>query len=251
MQSSHTFTVDSAVFDERNLVSAAGLVPVLELAEQTGLSELIAEHVQLPSTRVRSGAVNPAGKPWSMPDLSRAIGVSARTLQDGFQRYVGVSPTCYLREVRLQRARADLSNPALCTTVSDTAYPWGFAHLGRLLWPIATSSASRPRRHCQVGIERTSITDAVTLAVPGGRFVTFWACRVDRMAQRLRGGGRPNTRRRQGIRTPRGSRCRRVRRQVLSRFLAPTPTARCVGPARPRARDERSRARTRTLSTTG
>jgi hypothetical protein len=62
MQSSHTFTVDSAVFDERNLVSAAGLVPVLELAEQTGLSELIAEHVQLPSTRVRSGAVNPAGK---------------------------------------------------------------------------------------------------------------------------------------------------------------------------------------------
>jgi AraC-like DNA-binding protein len=121
MQSSHTFTVDSAVFDERNLVSAAGLVPVLELAEQTGLSELIAEHVQLPSTRVRSGAVNPAGKPWSMPDLSRAIGVSARTLQDGFQRYVGVSPTCYLREVRLQRARADLSNPALCTTVSDTA----------------------------------------------------------------------------------------------------------------------------------
>ena len=45
MQSSHTFTVDSAVFDERNLVSAAGLVPVLELAEQTGLSELIAEHV--------------------------------------------------------------------------------------------------------------------------------------------------------------------------------------------------------------
>ena len=50
------------MFDERNLVSAAGLVPVLELAEQTGLSELIAEHVQLPSVRVASGAVNPAGK---------------------------------------------------------------------------------------------------------------------------------------------------------------------------------------------
>ena len=44
------------------LVSAAGLVRVLELAEQTGLSELIGEHVQLPSTRVRSGAVDPAGK---------------------------------------------------------------------------------------------------------------------------------------------------------------------------------------------
>ena len=62
MQSSHTFMVDSAVFDEQNLVSAAGLVPVLELAEQTGLSELIDEHVDLPSARVKSGAVNPAGK---------------------------------------------------------------------------------------------------------------------------------------------------------------------------------------------
>ncbi len=62
MQSSHTFTVESAVFDEQNLVSAAGLVPVLELAEQAGLSRLIGEHVGLSSTRVKSGAVNPVGK---------------------------------------------------------------------------------------------------------------------------------------------------------------------------------------------
>jgi len=62
VHSSYTFTVESAVFDEQNLVSAAGLVPVLELAEQSGLSELIGEHVDLPSTRVKSGAVNPAGK---------------------------------------------------------------------------------------------------------------------------------------------------------------------------------------------
>ena len=50
------------MFDEPNLVSAAGLVPILELAEQTGLSWLIGEHVDLPSTRVKSGAVNPVGK---------------------------------------------------------------------------------------------------------------------------------------------------------------------------------------------
>jgi Transposase DDE domain group 1 len=62
VQSSYTFTVGSAVFDEQNLLSAAGLVPVLELAEQAGLSELIGEHGDLPSTRVKSGAVNPAGK---------------------------------------------------------------------------------------------------------------------------------------------------------------------------------------------
>jgi len=49
------FTVDSAVFDERNLVSAAGLVPLLELTEKTEPSELIDEHVDL-----RSGRVNAA-----------------------------------------------------------------------------------------------------------------------------------------------------------------------------------------------
>jgi hypothetical protein len=62
VQSSHTFTIGSAVFDETNLVSAAGLVPVLQLAEQAGLSELIDTHVTLASTRVASGAVNPVGK---------------------------------------------------------------------------------------------------------------------------------------------------------------------------------------------
>ena len=65
MHSSYTFTADSAVFDEQNLVSAAGLVPVMELAEQTGLSRLIDEHVQLPSTRVKSGG----GQPGRQVDL--------------------------------------------------------------------------------------------------------------------------------------------------------------------------------------
>ncbi len=62
MRSSHTFAVGSVVFDERNLVSAAGLVPVMELAEQTGLSALIDQYVTVDSARVASGAVNPAGK---------------------------------------------------------------------------------------------------------------------------------------------------------------------------------------------
>ena len=45
MQVSHTFTPQSAVFDEDNLVSCAGLVPVMALAEQAGLSELLANKI--------------------------------------------------------------------------------------------------------------------------------------------------------------------------------------------------------------
>ena len=92
MQSSHTFTVGSAVFDEQNLVSAAGLVPVLELAEQTGLSELIGEHVDLPVTRVASGAVNPAGK---LTSIIAAMMCGADSIDDANVLRAGGTPRVF------------------------------------------------------------------------------------------------------------------------------------------------------------
>jgi hypothetical protein len=59
---SHTFGPNSAVFDEDNLVSCAGLVPVMALAEQAGLSPLLDNNIHITSTRVKSGAANPAPK---------------------------------------------------------------------------------------------------------------------------------------------------------------------------------------------
>jgi hypothetical protein len=53
------------VFDDENLVSCAGLVPVMALAEQAGLLELIDRRVtidSLVSRRVASAVVNAAGK---------------------------------------------------------------------------------------------------------------------------------------------------------------------------------------------
>jgi hypothetical protein len=50
------------VFDDDNLVSHAGLVPLMELAEQAGLSRLLGEHVRFTSERVKSGAANPTPK---------------------------------------------------------------------------------------------------------------------------------------------------------------------------------------------
>jgi hypothetical protein len=50
------------VFDDGNLVSYAGLVPLLALAERTGLSGLLDEHVRFVCERVKSGAANPTPK---------------------------------------------------------------------------------------------------------------------------------------------------------------------------------------------
>ena len=47
MQVSHRFTASSAVFDDEHLVSCAGLVPVMALATQTGLSALLADKVHI------------------------------------------------------------------------------------------------------------------------------------------------------------------------------------------------------------
>src|SRR4249919_3519115 len=59
---SHRFTAGSARFDEDNLVSHAGLVPLLGLAEQTRLSRIIAGKVSITRPRIKSGAANPAPK---------------------------------------------------------------------------------------------------------------------------------------------------------------------------------------------
>ncbi|SHN65476.1 hypothetical protein SAMN05660350_01339, partial [Geodermatophilus obscurus] len=47
----------SAVFDDPNLISVAGLAPVMALAERAGLQELVAEHVTVPGSAGANAAV--------------------------------------------------------------------------------------------------------------------------------------------------------------------------------------------------
>lgn len=54
--------VKSAVFGDDNLVSCAGLVPVMALAAQTGLTELLAAKVRITKPKITSGSANPAPK---------------------------------------------------------------------------------------------------------------------------------------------------------------------------------------------
>lgn len=98
-------------------------------------------------------------EPYTVGDLARVAGVSARRLQEAFREHVGTTPMEYLRSVRLDRVREELqARPA---GVTETAYRWGFTHLGRFasayrerfgVLPSETGSfgpaaaGSRPRR---------------------------------------------------------------------------------------------------------
>ncbi|MDZ4233422.1 MAG: IS1380 family transposase, partial [Dietzia sp.] len=62
MQVSHDFVAASAVFDDDHLVSCAGLVPVMTLAAQTGLSDLLAGKVRIAEPRIKSGSAHPSPK---------------------------------------------------------------------------------------------------------------------------------------------------------------------------------------------
>jgi len=79
VQVSHRFCVDSAVFDDDNLVSCAGLVPVMTLAAQTGLGELLAEKVCIAEPRIKSGSANPAPK---LATLIAAMCAGAECIDD-------------------------------------------------------------------------------------------------------------------------------------------------------------------------
>jgi hypothetical protein len=65
MQSLHAAAVVDVAFDEANLVADAGLVPVVALAEQVGLPELVTEHVKITDADNAAGA-NPAAKVMSL-----------------------------------------------------------------------------------------------------------------------------------------------------------------------------------------
>src|SRR3954447_9371250 len=56
MQLSHDRAVVDAVFDEANLVSCAGLVPVIALAERAGLSELLSDRLTVASPNAAAKA---------------------------------------------------------------------------------------------------------------------------------------------------------------------------------------------------
>jgi hypothetical protein len=62
VQVSHKFAADSAVVDDDYLVSLAGLVPVMALAEQARLPALLADKVHIAEPRIKSGTANPAPK---------------------------------------------------------------------------------------------------------------------------------------------------------------------------------------------
>ena len=82
-----------------------------------------------------------------LADAAAAARLSMRGLHDQFHRWLGITPTQYLRNVRLDHVRADLiaaREEGRPDGVAEVARRWGFAHLGRFSGVYATAFGELP-----------------------------------------------------------------------------------------------------------
>ncbi|WP_168990108.1 AraC family transcriptional regulator [Yimella sp. RIT 621] len=99
-------------------------------------------------------------QPWSLSRMAAESGMSGRSLQLGFKRYLGCSPIDFVRQRRLELVHRRLLDPEYATvSVTQIATDAGFTHLGRFAAEYrrqygATPSGAR-RAAGRVGALRT------------------------------------------------------------------------------------------------
>jgi len=67
----------------------------------------------------------------SMSDLSAAAGVTARTLQTSFRKYLGLAPMEYVRSVKMREIHKELLNADADASVSDIVMNYNIFNFGR------------------------------------------------------------------------------------------------------------------------
>jgi AraC-like DNA-binding protein/TolB-like protein len=83
-------------------------------------------------------------RPWRIDDLASASGISPRTLQKQFRRFLGRAPGTFLWELRFNRARQELLGRCDNASVTEIATRCGFAHLGRFATKYRKRYGERP-----------------------------------------------------------------------------------------------------------
>jgi AraC-like DNA-binding protein len=76
--------------------------------------------------------------------VAAAVGVSLRSLQTGFRLWRQITPTEYLRRIRLERVRDALMQPEDSVTITEVAMNHGFIHLGRFSQYYEAAFGERP-----------------------------------------------------------------------------------------------------------
>lgn len=83
-------------------------------------------------SKARDFVLSRPNQPATILELCRYLHVSRRTLQNAFQRILNVCPLNYLKAIRLNAVRRELSSHySHFNTVQDAAMAWGFWHMSQ------------------------------------------------------------------------------------------------------------------------
>lgn len=123
------------------LTTALNWLPGSFAESGTAPRRVLPRHVRLAEDYLRSCPEQAI----TIETLAAHVGVGARTLYEGFRNFLGVSPMRYLRDLRMDRARADLLDPAQPASVTTIATRWGFFQLGRFAADYRHRYGEHPR----------------------------------------------------------------------------------------------------------
>jgi AraC-like DNA-binding protein len=86
-------------------------------------------------------------EPLSLAEIAAQAGVSARSLQNGFQAFRNTTPMAFLRSIRLQRVhRALLAADPSAARITDIALACGFNHMGEFATAYRRAFGETPRQ---------------------------------------------------------------------------------------------------------
>ncbi len=141
----HTLRMIAAVADQHQARALPGpmarslldmFLTALVMSQPSNCAEVLLAEPRPPAAtaieRVLGLVAAAPEEPWSLARLAAESGLSARSLQKGFQAHQGCSPMEFVRARRLELAHHRLVDPALATmSVAQIATDSGFSHLGR------------------------------------------------------------------------------------------------------------------------
>ena len=101
--------------------------------------------------RAKEYMIENKNKQVSMLDICEAVGSTKRTIHMGFKELYGITPKTFLKHIRLNHVRKELSQAKPGTTVTDAAYKWKFYHLSRFArnyYEMFEEYPSETLKHC-------------------------------------------------------------------------------------------------------
>lgn len=82
--------------------------------------------------------------PLTVQDVSEAIGIGLRSLQEGFRRHKQISPHDYIKRARLNGVRAELLDPLSTRSIEAVARHWGFVNRGHFALDYREAFGEQP-----------------------------------------------------------------------------------------------------------